>query len=540
MGPLISRRGLLRASAGAAAGLALASCGDGGPAIPLTGGAKADLPDYVPYQGVAPDLAGTKSGVLNGYRHYPAEPAPAFPDGPPAKGPGVSVMTLTFNPVPPPPGRNPYWRALNEQLGTDLDIEIVPVADYPSKFSVVVAGGDLPDAMLVLPTASQQPAMFNALFEDLTEHLSGAAIREYPYLANIPTDAWRWTVRNGGIYALPMPRANAGSIMFYRSDRFKERRLDPHPADFKEFRQLCKDVSDPRHSRYALGDPLTTCYFVMEMLGGANMWREENGRFTYWLETEEVREALDAVRTLTKEQLLHPDAYSVVGKFKDWFGNGQIALHYDGNAGWNDFYRQYARNNKGLEIDGMLAPGFGGGEGSHWAGYSSFAVLALKKAPASRIRQILRLANAMAAPFGTDAYKLRKYGLKGHDHTLRGTDPILTPDGTTETALPTGFVTDAPLSLYFPERPDVVDRQHSFQRRTADVLVRNPTEGIYSETAAKASGGLQLKTDDAIKGIMQGRNPLSSLDETVRLWRREGGDRMRAEYEKAWAAGPHA
>ncbi|NED90173.1 ABC transporter substrate-binding protein, partial [Streptomyces sp. SID11233] len=175
---------------------------------------------------------------------------------------------------------------------------------------------------------------------------------------------------------------------------------------------------------------------------------------------------------------------SVVGKFKDWFGNGQIALHYDGNAGWNDFYRQYGPNNKGLEIDGMLAPGFGGGKGTHWAGYSSFAVLAIKKAPKSRVQQILRLADAMAAPFGTDAYKLRKYGLEGHDHERRGTDPILTPDGTTETALPTAFITDAPLSLYFPERPDVVDRQHAFQTRAAEVLVRNPTEGIYSETNA--------------------------------------------------------
>ncbi|MDT0418517.1 extracellular solute-binding protein [Streptomyces sp. DSM 41982] len=536
MGAPISRRGLLRASAGAAAGLALASCGDGGPAIPLADNAKVELPDYVPYKGVKPALAGTKDGVLNGYRHYPADPARAFPEGPPAKGPGVRVMTLTFNPVPPPQGRNPYWRALNEQLGTDLDVEIVPVGDYPNKFSVVVAGGDLPDAMLVLPTASQQPAMFNALFEDLTEHLSGPAVREYPYLANIPTDAWRWTVYNGGIYALPMPRANAGSIMFYRSDRFKERELDPNPGDFKEFQQLCRDVSDPKHSRYALGDPITTLNFMMEMVGGPNIWREENGKFTFWLESEEIKEALDAARKLTQEHLLHPDAYSVVGKFKDWFGNGQIALHYDGNAGWNDFYRQYAQNNKGLEIDGMLAPGFDGGKGSHWAGYSSFAVLAIKKAPKSRVRQILRLANAMAAPFGTDAYKLRKYGIEGHDHERRGTDPILTPDGTTETALPTGFITDAPLSLYFPERPDVVDRQHSFQTRAAEVLVRNPTEGIYSETNAKTFGALKLKTDDVLKGIMQGRNKLSSLDETVRMWRREGGDQMRAEYEKAWAS----
>ncbi|NED88075.1 ABC transporter substrate-binding protein, partial [Streptomyces sp. SID11233] len=62
------------------------------------------------------------------------------------------------------------------------------------------------------------------------------------------------------------------------------------------------------------------------------------------------------------------------------------------------------------------------------------------------------------------------------------------------------------------------------------------TEGIYSETNAKTFGALKLKTDDVLKGIMQGREKLSALDETVRMWRREGGDRMRAEYEKAWAS----
>ncbi|MFE4911260.1 extracellular solute-binding protein [Streptomyces sp. NPDC056652] len=534
MGSYLTRRNLLRGSLGAAAGLALAGCGDGGPPLPLADNARVRLPEYIPYRGVAAPLAGTPEGVLNGYLHYPERPARAFPDGPPARGPDVSVMTLIFNPVPPPPDRNTYWRALDEGLGTGLTMEIVPVGDYPNKFSVVIAGGDLPDAMAVLPSATQRPAMFNALFQDLSEHLSGPAVREYPYLANIPSQSWRSTVYNGGIYGLPMPRANTGSLMYYRADRVKAKSLDPNPGSFAEFRKLCADLSEPRHSRYALGDPMTTLYFMMEMVGGPNKWREERGRFTSWLETEEIKQALDAVRRLTRDQLLHPDAYTVLGKFKDWFGSGQIALHYDGNAGWNDFYRQYAQNTEGFAIDGMLAPGFDGGPGTHWAGDASFATLVFKKAPRARIRQLLRLCDALAAPFGTDAYKLRKYGVEGVNHTLKGPDPLLTPTGTVETSVPTIFVTDAPQSLYFPERPEVVPQQHAFQKRAVDILVKNPSEGLYSETAVTSSGGLQKRIDDALKGIMQGRDPLSSWDDTLRTWRREGGDRMRAEYEKYW------
>ncbi|MFC7586104.1 hypothetical protein ACFQYP_21950 [Nonomuraea antimicrobica] len=270
------------------------------------------------------------------------------------------------------------------------------------------------------------------------------------------------------------------------------------------------------------------------MLGVPNQWQESGGRFTSWLEHERLPQGLDAMRQLVTAGLLHPDAFTVTGKFKDWFGSGQIAIHYDGNAGWNDFYRRYAQDTPGFAIDGMLAPGFDGGPGTHWAGLSSFAMLAFKKAPRERIRQLLRACNALAAPFGTDAYKLRKYGVEGVDHTLSGTDPLLTPTGTVETTLPTIFVTDAPISLYFPEIPDVVRTQHDFQKRAVDVLVRNPVEGMYSETDVTVGGPLMVRMQDELKAVMQGRKPLSSWSDTLRTWRKEGGDRIRAEYERYW------
>ncbi|TDC07299.1 ABC transporter substrate-binding protein [Nonomuraea longispora] len=533
MGAHVTRRDLLRTSLGAAAGLALTACGDGGPAIPLADNAKVRLPEYIPYQGITPDLPGTLE-VLDGHLHYPAEPVTAFPGGPPAKGPAISIMTMTFSPVPPPIERNTYWQALNRSLGTKLRLEIAPIADYPSKFPVIIAGGDLPDAMAVRQEIPQRPAMLNALFQDLSEHLSGSAIHEYPYLANLPTASWRTTVYNGGIYGLPMPRASVGSVMFYRADRMREKSLDPNVRDFREFRQLCTELNDPRRSRYALGDPLTTLYFVLEMLGVPNQWRETQGRFTSWLEDERLPQGLDAVRQLAQAGLLHPDAFSVAGKFKDWFGSGQIAIHYDGNAAWNDFYRRYAQDTPGFAIDGMLAPGFDGGPGTHWTGASSFAMLAFKKAPRERIRQLLRACNALAAPFGTDAYKLRKYGVEGVDHELNGADPILTPTGGVETTVPTIFITDSPMSLYFPENPDVVPAQHAFQKRAAEVLVRDPSEGLYSETDVTVGGPLMETMRNELKAIMQGRKSVSSWTHTMRSWRRESGDRIRSEYERYW------
>jgi putative aldouronate transport system substrate-binding protein len=142
--------------------------------------------------------------------------------------------------------------------------------------------------------------------------------------------------------------------------------------------------------------------------------------------------------------------------------------------------------------------------------------------------------NALAAPFGTDGYLLRKYGVEGADHTMQGPDPILTPQGQAEVTLPTIFATDAPQALYYPSKPEIVSTQYAFQKAAVPVLLPNPAEALYSTTNATKSGLLQTALDDTRKGIMQGRVPLSDWDGVMKQWRKDAGDQIRAEYEKAW------
>ncbi|MFE9252725.1 ABC transporter substrate-binding protein [Streptomyces sp. NPDC007088] len=537
MKPSMSRRGFLASAAGATAGLALAGCGDYQPVSARAANAAAPLPQYIPYKGVPTSMPATASGVSAGYRHYPSHPVEALPDGPPAKGPAIKIMTLIFNPVPPPVGKNVMWQALNRSVGCDLEFEITPVADYPDKFAVTLAGGDLPDAMLMLPPSNNSaatPGMLDALFEDLTPHLSGDNVRDYPYLATIPSASWAPCVLNGGIYGIPMPRPVSGGPVFTRLDLINQRHLDPRPRSGAEFLQLCKDVTDRRRNQYAMGDPITAFDTVMQMLHGPNRWREDRGRFIWWFETEECKQALDTVRRMTKDGVMHPDAYSVTGKVKDWFGNGQIVINPDGAAAWNDYYTTYGAATKGFDLGYLLPPGWDGGEGVQWQGQSYYGVLIVKKAPKARIKQILRAMNALASPFGTDGYLLRKYGVRGPDHTVKGTDPILTPKGTAEVTLPTIFATDAPFTLYYPRKPEIVHTQYAFQSEANKVLLPDPTEALYSPTNAKMSALLQKTLDDTRKGIMQGRVPLKEWDDAMRDWRGKAGDKIRSEYEQAW------
>lgn len=538
MNPGMNRRGFLASAAGVAAGLTLAGCGDYKPATARDANAKAQLPTYIPYKGAPTSMPATADGVAAGYLHYPADPVKAFPDGPPAKGDAIDIMTLIFNPVPPPVERNTMWQALNKSLGCDINFQITPVQDYPNKFAVTIAGGDLPDAMLMLPpdqNSAATPDMLDMLFEDLSEHLAGDNIRDYPYLANIPTASWAPCVRNGGIYALPMPRPLSGGPPTYiRLDLTNKLGLDPNPKSWREFAQLCKDVTDPKENRYALSDPVTAWNFVMQMLKAPNKWRQEGGRFTWMYETEEAKQAMDAVRGLTKSGLMHPDAYSVLGKHKEWFGTGRTVMNPDAPVAWNDYYTMYGAGTKGFEIGYVMAPGWDGGAGGQWQGSANFATLIIKKAPKARIKQILRAMNALASPFGTDGYLLRKYGVQGPGHTLKRSDPVLTTQGQSEVYLPTIFATDAPGALYYPSKPDIVPDQYAFQKDAVKRLIPNDAEPLYSPTDSKMSKLLQTTIDDTRKGIMQGRVPLSEWDDVIKNWRKEAGDQIRAEFEQAW------
>lgn len=540
MKPSLNRRGFLASAAGVGAGLALTGCGDFRPRPARLANATAKLPTYIPYKGVPTSMPATKDGVSPGYRHFPSDPVKAFPDGPPAKGPAINIMNLIFNPVPPPVESNTMWQALNTYIGCDLNFEITPVGDYPQKFAVTLAGGDLPDAMLMLPpdqNSAATPDMLDILFEDLTPHLSGDNIRDYPYLANIPADSWAPCVRNGGIYALPMPRPVSGGPTYTRLDLFKKKDLDPNPKTWREFFQLCKDITDPGAHQYALGDPTTAWNLLMQMQGAPNWWREENGRFTHYYETEECKQALDAVHQLKKAGVMHPDAFSVLGKFKDWFGNGQIVMHPDAPAAWNDLHTTYGPISKGLDVGYMMPPNWDSSTpGGQWQGRANYATLIIKKAPKARIKQILRAMNALAAPFGTDGYLLRKYGVRGADHTAKGPDPVLTPKGTAEVTLPTIFATDSPFTLYYPQKPEIVSDQYAFQKEAVKRLIPNPTEALYSATDAKMSKVFNTKLDDLRKGVMQGRSPLGDWDDAVKDWRAKAGDKMRAEFEQAWEA----
>ncbi|UQN29252.1 extracellular solute-binding protein [Brachybacterium kimchii] len=532
-----TRRALLAAGGAGAAALLAACSNEGRGGIPVKyANAPVKLPEHVPYQGVSPDLPGDpKTGLMDGYFEYPSSPTVAT-SGVPGDGDVIGSLVRTDSPVPPGVSRNAFWQALNERLGSDLKMNIVPAPDWDQKFATVVAGDSLPELFVVAGGMQELPKFLEATAADLTPHLSGSAVKDYPFLANIPTDTWQQSAYNGKIMGIPVPRGiMSSSILYKRTDLLKEKGITEDPASFDEFLALCKELTTPRSNVWALGAaPLDA---VRQMLGIPNTWSEKGGRLTRSLEAEQQKEALEATRKMVEAGVVSPDAFSSQATDrKNWFVAGRNYFMMDTLSAWPNF-EQIQSVGDSFRMDALRTPGFHGDPGMAcaWLGNPTYGISSIRKDAGDRIPTLLRVLDFLAAPFGTEEYLFRNYGVEGVDYDLKGSDPVATNRGVTETPLGFRYLADSPWPVYVPGKKSSTQSWHDAQKIVVGYGVADPTLGLYSETDTRIGGSITGRIDDLTNDILQGRKPVSAWDDGVAAWKKAGGNRIRDELEQARA-----
>jgi putative aldouronate transport system substrate-binding protein len=546
-----SRRKLLAGAGGAAVLLGaggLSACSNGPKAETNTAGANSSvkLPTYVPYTGLKPDLPGTEQGVDPAFRNFPSDNPKSVAEKP-GNGGSISGMANIYYAVPPGPDRNSYWAGLNERLGTDLQLQMVSNADYTQKFATTIAGNDLPD-MLQFPNGSpapvaNMPQLLDKRFTNLTEFLSGDAIKEYPNLANIPTRTWKSAIFNGGIYGIPIPRGAIGSYHFIRADLFEAAGVSTEPKSYDELIDAGKALTDPKKRRWAYGLVNQPRQLLGRMNGEPNVWAEEGGKLTHVYETDQYKQTITDLIALWKSGVMHPDSFNPAQPFKQLFNAGTVAINAaDGYPGWT----QYILDNTGnpdFKLGLMPVYTRDSGELAQWNnGSGVYSITALKKQDdPEKLKMILRTLNWLAAPFGTEEYLYRLYGKAGTDHNIDGSgNPVLTKTGTANAVLPIRYLADSPYTIYQPGRPQDADTQHKYQSLEIPTGINNPTTGLFSNTAATKNATADKNFNDGVNDIIQGRKQFSELDSLVSTWRNAAGEGMRKEYEEQLQAGTAA
>lgn len=488
------------------------------------------LPSHVPFEGTIPDAKG-ENGAADYYRNYPQDPAVTVAETP-GDGEPISAMLSIYYPAWGDAPQNTALDELNIQLGSELNFQQVPGAEYVQKFQTMIAGNDLP-TMVEIRSVARLPELLKSKFIDLSEHLSGDAVTKYPNLANLPESAWHAASYNGGIFGIPATRGMwQSSIMYQRDDLLAERGLDVDEiSNFEDFLAFCIEVTD--QDTFALAAMPTN--YVRQMLRIPNNWQLDNGALTHAYEVPEQEEALNALRKLSDAKVVRPDWSTLSGdQVRELFTDGSALMTNGTYQGWTRWHRSHT-GNWPFDFGGMPLPGFDGGEGTAHAAAPVWAIGGISKGNEDRVETLLKVWDYLAAPFGSKEQLTVLYGREGADYDLDGSDPVQTDQGQKNAMLLTTLVC-APQMAYYPNDPGVAEKMQAHMQRMAPITIDDPVRYTYSDTKAAKDATLVRETNDIFNDIVLGRREISEWSTAVENWRKKGGDQMREELEEAAAA----
>jgi putative aldouronate transport system substrate-binding protein len=555
MSPRMSRRGFLTASAGTLGAIAaeplLTACGSAAPPA-KTGAATGStlakiLPAYTPSSLVKPDYPSV-SGSSPAFLHYPSSLVKTVSETP-GSGGRYTAITPLWGTIPS--ANNPFDQAVNRALGATLSVAPANGVNYSTILPPLFSGNKLPDWIQV-PTFWAGPLNFGraaaSKLADLTPYLAGDKIKQYPNLAAVFTGGWQAGIWDDKLYGFPSYAAgfNIGYQLYYRQDLLDSLGVGtPSVRSMDDLWNLAKEINDPKRKRWALGDIFGYLFQPYNYAGAstAGWMLNDKGQLITQFESEGMLEAINWMTKAVKAGFVHPD--QVAGSYGNGvteFYGGQMAIVSDGMGAWNAADAQkgqaankgYVRNSFNFfTADGTGTPRAPLEAATAWTSYLN------KSLTKSQIEEVLRLANYLAAPFGSAEYNLLNYGVEGVDYTPGANGPVLTANGTKyagSVVSTYNFLASANNTTYNAGYPDVTRASASWGQTNAkygyqplfyslNVTVPN------SLAAANALTPFSSSTDNSMQEVYRGHSTIADFQSTIATWNRNGGTKLKAFYE---------
>jgi putative aldouronate transport system substrate-binding protein len=524
----------------------LAACGSGG--ARSRGGANskkgmaAALPDYVPSTAVHPDLPSTTGagGALTdpGFLDYPASPVKSVKDTP---GSGGHYTALTPLWATVPGAGNSFYRAMNRALGATLTMRPANGNTYNTAIPTLTAARKLPDWV-------QLPGWWNPNFNvgelagtqlaDLTPYLAGDKVKQYPNLAAQPTGAWTAGIWEDRLYGIPTFASGFAlpGQYFYRGDVFESKGISPgEVTSADDLYSLGKELTNARAGVWAFDDVWA---YIFQIFDFSQKFTVTNGKLVHKYEQPEFIEALNWCYKLAKSGYMHPDALAGNNNdAKTRFYAGKVLVVADGQGAWNEADaqagqaadRNYRRASfKPFSADGTSAPRL---YMNPSAGLFSYLNSKLKPA---QIEECLRIADFLAAPFGTEEYTLVNFGVEGVDYTKGAHGPTPTKAGLADVQAQTFPFLATPVSVINnPDFPQLTKDRCAWNSAAAAYAYK-PVFWNMNITVPKrfATADAAQAVEDTIKDVYHGIKPVSAFQDALSTWKNSGGgDRLVAWYQ---------
>jgi putative aldouronate transport system substrate-binding protein len=553
--PHLSRRGFLTAAAGtvgaAAAAPLLSACGTG--AAITAGSTSANalakiLPTYTPFAGgIKPDYPSI-DGSEPGYLSYPTTLVHTVSETP-GSGSTYTAIAPDWGAIPRTSG-NTYYQALNAALGANMQWQPTNGATITTTLPTLFAGNQLPD-WIEVPTWAEPPGFGQAVqtkLADLTPYLAGDKIKDYPNLAAIFSSGWQQGIWNNKIVGIPTVTVSFGTgvFLYYRADILDSLGIGtPSVNSLSDLYDLGKEINDPAGKRWAFED---IWQFMPYPYGSAfalpTVWTTNSkGDLITTFETEEIIEAMNWETSLFKAGMVNPESVAGnTGDAKQRFWSGQSVITADGSGAWNyqDAISGSASDKKyqRLAFDFFTADGTGTPRLS-LAPPTEYVSYLNNNLKPDQIKELLRIANYLAAPFGSYEYTLANYGAANTDYTMSGEGPVLTATGNKDVDSTVPVLLASPNNMISnPGYPAITTASAQFEQRNAKygfkplfyaMNVTVPDDLVAANTFAPFTGSGSLNY--IMYEVVRGRSSIADYQSTVQSWLSSGGTKLKAFME---------
>ncbi|HEU0168756.1 MAG TPA: hypothetical protein VFS62_13345, partial [Chloroflexota bacterium] len=483
-------------SAAASAANVAASTGGATPAAAASGGAKASaaLPAFIANTtGPKPDFAAAGPLYEDGFSTYPKNAIKSVTT-PPGSGGKMLAFAMNGTTIPPTPkDQNPAWQAVDKALNTDVDFIVITQADYQTKLATMMAGNDLADTIEIQGNVPNLAAFLNQAAADLTPYLAGDAGKDYPNLAAIPTFSWQNSgcVQNGKLVMVPVERYYPGNTFLRNTNMYdKEIGASYAPKDSDDWKRVLTQLNKPSAGRYATGSYNGGAYglaMYAAMFGAPNNWSlGSDGKLVKDVEAAQYKEAVGYVRDLVASNFYHPDTATNndTTSARNGFLASKWAVYVEVfGMSWQDALTRGPSLAQPV-LPATLPPfaAHAGQKPQLFFGRGYFSTTMLKKGTPERIKEVLRILNFMAAPFGSQEDLLLTFGVPDVDYKLdaSGTPQPTQRSAADASAVPWKYLTQRPQVAFLAGVPDYAKAATDFEKAAIPFGVADPTLGFSS------------------------------------------------------------
>jgi putative aldouronate transport system substrate-binding protein len=550
----LTRRGFLTVAGATTAGVALASCssgGEGGNRPNPRDAVELELPTYV----APPEIPGGLVSDVEGMPAIYTQPISEYTDSVtevPLSGGEVTTFQVLWGAPPQDAPANEYWVSLNERLGGEFKPTLVAFDTYNEKMATTIASGEIPDLSFVQDTnAVAAQAIGDGVFADLSEVLAGDGILQWPNLANVASNAWTASAKNGHIFGVPNEDPYLTNFPAIRYDLMAAAGHDAIPDDADGYLQMMSDiaalgsVNGKQHWGIAAFDGKAQSYVEWMFRAGTTWQVDDAGKVVNIIETDAYADVLAFHNSMWNAGVYHPDALALAtqgNQAAELFTNGQVALTVDS---FNGFFgagilRDTVDITPGAAPGLFVPPAFDGGELliQRNDGYWGMVAISAKAAEdPERLAELLNVINYWRAPDGSSEALFIHTGLEGYNFEFGADNEIVDLGDEAANADRAALQwLGAFKSPSFNIPANALEFVDNF-RESVEVLIAatvpSPVVGIYNEPAVENGSRMSEVDTDYRGGIVSGRMELSAIEEYRQAWRAAGGDAVRDAYQAA-------